>query len=594
MWLYIVLGIPVLFVIRRMFFKSSSAPDGPAPQVTIKTGTVEGELCYSTSGRIFSSFNGIPFAKAPVGKLRFLRPQPAEKWEGVKKCVKNMSFIQRNAFRAGNPQEGKEDGLVLNVSSPDLNPSRKLPVMVWIHGGGFVSGSGSRNLYGMNNFMDKDVVMVSINYRLAVLGGLYLDKDHVPGNQGLRDQILSLEWVQENIGKFGGDKDRVTIFGESAGGMSVFNLVLSPLAKGLFSAAIVMSGSPLSPFVGLDKHPRHYTNKLIEELGGNPNDSPGEIINFLQSKDAADIQGLTNMFEEFVRAPLPFKPIVDKDLVDDPVLPDEPINLIKSGRYNKVPMIIGTNRNEGLLIKAFYQRNPEKYDEAYDNWSRIGPLALFHREQDEYSQLESKLCLDYLKKHFSGVRFGPDGVGSEKLVAMYGDLMFTAPADIVTRMMLEQDSSLSLFQYIYNHQGHVSLYDVVSSKPWQLVLKFLGLAVGLKSMFKSKDGVCHGDELFMMFKGTLLPNTIFSEQDERVRKSLVDKWTSFAINHNPTSDGSWAKFDNLNPQFLEFGSDADTMKYPEDHKERMEEWKEIYRQVPCTMRHEQSATWSKQ
>ena len=118
------------------------------------------------------------------------------------------------------------------------------------------SGSGSRQMYGMEHLMDKDVVMVSINYSLAIMGGLYLDKEKVPGNQGLRDQILALQWVQENIHQFGGDKDRVTIFGESAGGMSVFNLLLSPPAKGLFSAAIVQSGSPLSPFVGLDKHPR--------------------------------------------------------------------------------------------------------------------------------------------------------------------------------------------------------------------------------------------------------------------------------------------------------------------------------------------------
>ena len=120
---------------------------------------------------------------------------------------------------------------MLNVSSPDLSPERKLPVMVWIHGGGFVAGSGSRQMYGMHHFMDRDVVMVSINYRLGLLGGLYLDKERVPGNQGLRDQILALHWVRENIDKFGGDKDRVTIFGESAGGMSVMNLVLSPAAK---------------------------------------------------------------------------------------------------------------------------------------------------------------------------------------------------------------------------------------------------------------------------------------------------------------------------------------------------------------------------
>jgi len=561
--------------------------------VSIKTGKVEGELSFSTNGRVFSTFNGIPYAKPPVGKLRFLRPQPAESWEGVLKCVKNMSFIQRNAFRAGNPEEGKEDGLILNVSSPDLNPSRKLPVMVWIHGGGFVSGSGSRHLYGMNNFMDKDVVVVSINYRLAVLGGLYLDKEKVPGNQALRDQILALQWVQDNIAVFGGDKDRVTIFGESAGGMSVFNLVLSPAAKNLFSAAISMSGSPLTPFVGLDKHPRYYTDKLIEELGGDPKDSVDSIIELLQSKDAGEIQALTNMFEEFIRAPLPFKPIVDKDLVDDPVLPDEPINLIKAGNYNKVPMIIGTNQNEGLLIKAFYQTNLSKYDEAWNNWDTIGPLAFFHRERDEHSEEESEICRDYLKSNFGDARFGPEGKGSDQLVQMYGDLMFTAPADAVIKMMLEQDQSLSLYQYIYNHQGHVSLYDVIVSKPWQLALKFLGLAAGFKSYFKSGDGVCHGDELFMMFKGSLLPNTIFSQQDVRVRRSLIEKWTNFAVHHNPTpEDGSWIKFDVNNPQFLEIGSDGDSMMYPEDHQRRMKEWEEIYNKVPCTMRHSSSATWN--
>ena len=120
---------------------------------------------------------------------------------------------------------------MLNVNSPDLSSGRGLPVMVWIHGGGYVAGSGARQMYGMHHFMDRDVVMVSINYRLGLLGGLYLDREKVPGNQGLRDQILALRWVQDNIRHFGGDKERVTVFGESAGGMSVMNLVLSPAAK---------------------------------------------------------------------------------------------------------------------------------------------------------------------------------------------------------------------------------------------------------------------------------------------------------------------------------------------------------------------------
>ena len=101
---------------------------------------------------------------------------------------------------------------------------------------------------------------------------------------------------------------------------------------------------------------------------------------------------------------MPFKPIVDKDLVDDPVLPDEPIDLIKSGKFNKVPLIIGTNRNEGLLIKAFYERNPGGYDQAFDNWAKIGPLAFFHREADEYTKEQSEICTEYVKKYFGDTR----------------------------------------------------------------------------------------------------------------------------------------------------------------------------------------------
>ena len=263
-----------------------------------------------------------------------------------------------------------------------------------------------------------------------------------------------------------------------------------------------MSGSPFSPFVGLDKHPRHYTDKLIAKLGGDPAAPLEDNIKLLQSKDAAELQRLTNMFEEFIRYPMPFKPIVDKDLVDDPLIPDEPITLIKEGRYNKVPMMIGTNKNEGLLIKGFYARNLAKYDEAYDNWETVGPLATFHREKDEVTEEESKTCQDYRDRHFRGQRFGHQGKESELLVRMYGDMMFTFPADLLSKMMSSQEDSPPLYQYIYNHQGYISLYDVISKNPWALRLKAVAMLLGFP-WFRSNDGVCHGDELFVMFKGSL-------------------------------------------------------------------------------------------
>jgi len=595
MIIYILLGVPVLYFLGRFCLqKKKKGPPGTPPLCTISTGKIKGALYYSNSGRVFSSFNGIPYAKPPVGRLRFLRPEPAEKWEGIKKCTRAVEIIQRNIFKAGNPKQGQEDGLVLNVNTPDMQPQQLLPVMVFIHGGGFVSGSGSRALYGPENFMDKDIVLVFINYRLSVLGGLYLDGKLVPGNQCMRDQILALKWVQENIRHFGGDKERVTIFGESAGGMSVMNHYLSPMSKGLFSAAISMSGSPISPFVGTDKHPGYYGYKLAERLGCHPEDTVENVLEHLQSIPADEIQSLGYMFEEFIRAPFPFKPIVDGDLVDDPVLPDEPLTLLEKGNFNKVPLMLGTNQNEGLLIKGFYNKKPQKYDEAFNNWEEVGPLAFYHREKDEQTQEESETCKKYVKKHFGDLRFSAEGKSSEALVQMYGDILFTAPADLAAKMITAHKDAPPLYHYVYNHQGCLSLYDLISLPPWKTLVKLTSLALGF-DLFKSSDGVCHGDELFLMFKANILPtSTVKSGDDIRVRDSLINMWTDFATNHNPTpADSSWAIFDPNNPRYLEIGSKSNTMKYPESHKKRMDEWKDIWEKIPPTMCHKASETWEK-
>jgi len=593
MIIYLVLALPILYLLKRILFKKKRAvPPGSPPICTISTGKVQGGLCYSRSGRIYSSFTGIPFAKPPTGKLRFLRPEPAQPWEGVKKCTKSVEFVQRNIFRNNSPKTGKEDGLVVNVNTPNLQPKELLPVMVFIHGGGFVSGSGARALYGADNFMDKDIVLVTFNYRISVLGGLYLDGKVVPGNQGMRDQVLALQWVQENIKEFGGDKKRVTIFGESAGGMSVMNHYLSPMSKGLFSAAIAMSGSPLSPFVGMDKHPRYYANKLVEHMGFNSKEPVQKILENLETVEADKFQRSAYFLEEFIRAPLPFKPIVDGGLVDDPVLPEEPLELLSTGRFNKVPLMIGTNQDEGLLIKGFYEKNVKKYDEAFDNWDAIGPLAFFHREKDEYTKEESEICKEYLKKHFGDLRFSSNGKASEKLVQMYGDVVFTGPADLATKLITANKDAPPVYQYVYNHQGPLSLYDVLAMPPWKSLIKLTSLTLGF-DLFKSTSGVCHGDELFMMFTAGALPfSCIKSTDDRRVCENLIKMWTDFATSHNPTPrDNSWTRFDPKDPKYLEIGSKSNTMKYPEDHKKRMDEWKEICDKVPPTMCNKNSPTW---
>jgi len=586
--IYILLVLFVLYLLRRIFYKSLSPP-----LCEISTGKIQGTWSKSRQGRQFCSFNGIPYARPPVGRLRLLRPEPAESWDGIKKCAQSVEFIQKNIFVVGQPIHGYEDALVVNVNTPDLHPVEFFPVMVFIHGGGFVTGSGISSIYGAEYFMDKDIVLVTINYRISVLGGLYLDGKLVPGNQGMRDQVLALQWVQENIKHFGGDKERVTIFGESAGAMSVMNHYLSPMSKGLFSAAIAMSGSPIGPYVGIDKHPRHYGLKLAEYLGCDPKDKTEQILEHLQRLDPVLIQKQGFMFEEFVRAPFSFKPIVDGGIVEDPFLPDEPLALLEKGDFNKVPLMLGTNQNEGLLIKAFLERKSGSYNEAFDNWDRIGPLAFFHREKDEVSHEESAICKEFLENHFGTTRFSPEGEASKTLVEMYGDLLFTAPADITAKMITAHDDSPPLYHYIYNHQGPLSLFDIMTLSPWKLAVKLISLALGF-DFFKTCCGVCHADELFMMFKAHALPTSLLkSDDDKKVSENLINMWTNFATHHNPTpKDNIWTKFDPKDPKYLEIGSKSNIMKYPDSHKKRMEEWRKIWEKIPPTMRYKSSKTWT--
>ena len=218
--------------------------------VAVTGGSVEGVV---SNGIV--SFKGIPFAAPPIGDLRWKAPQPVNPWTGVKKAdkfaVKCMQDPNMSAIFGGPPAVG-EDCLYLNVWTPAKTAGDKLPVMVWIYGGGFFGGETSSPAYDGTRLAEKGVVLVSVAYRVGVFGflahpELSQESRTGSGNYGLRDQIAGLKWVKENIARFGGDPSRVTIFGESAGGISVSMLAASPAAKGLFTRAISESGGSFAP-----------------------------------------------------------------------------------------------------------------------------------------------------------------------------------------------------------------------------------------------------------------------------------------------------------------------------------------------------------
>ncbi len=286
-----------------------------ADQVRTDSGSVEGAASAHGKVRIFK---GIPYAAPPVGDLRWKAPQPAAHWAGVKKATKfGAHCVQGNiygdmAFRDGGPSE---DCLYLNVWTPAKSAEAHLPVMVWIHGGGFAAGAASEARQDGEVLAKKGVVVVSFNYRLGIFGffahpELSKESGHgASGNYGLLDQVAALQWVQKNIAAFGGDPENVTIFGESAGSFSVSALMASPLAQGLFERAIGESGA----FFGHSL----FLKKLEQSESGSAKFADGigaSNLAALRAKPAAELLAAASKKDA-----IQFLPIIDGYFLSDSV-----------------------------------------------------------------------------------------------------------------------------------------------------------------------------------------------------------------------------------------------------------------------------------
>jgi para-nitrobenzyl esterase len=484
----------VLLAMFVMISIGSCIAQQPSP-VKIDDGLLQG-----TFEEGLTVYRGIPFAAPPVGDLRWHAPQPPTKWEGVRQAIK----FAPGPMQGGNPPSGKsEDCLYLNIWTPAKSVGDRIPVLVWIYGGGFGAGATSEKNYSGDNLAMKGVVLVSIAYRVGQLGFLAhpeLSKEnpnHVSGNYGLLDMIAGLQWVQKNIAAFGGDPGKVTIFGESAGGIAVSMLCTSPLAKGLFHAAISQSGGSFGP-PRLTTFPGENLKRLPDA------EHAGEV--YLKSAGVLSIEELRKI--DVDKLPSGRGLGMSWPIIDGWVIPDDQYKLYEAGHFNDTPILVGYNSDEGASFSP--PKTPEDYIAGVK--TRYG-----------------KFADDLIKAYPAGSSTVPKTARD-----LTRDAAFGWHTWIWARLQSKIGKSKAFYYYFNQHP------DYPADSP------------------RAGYGSSHGQDVAYVFRhlDTSNPQTI--KTDMEISEAMATYWTNFAKHGNPNGEGVpvWPAFSDANPVVMYFGQTA--------------------------------------
>jgi len=541
----------------------------PAIIVDTAQGSVRGSKMKSKLGKKIFAFRGIPYAKPPLGELRFRRSEPAAAWSGVLNCRREAKkSYQPNVLLPDSPfRDGGEDCLYLNVYTrrherhgdgpiSDEDPALA-PVIVFLHGGAFVVGSCEASLYGPNVLLDRDnVVMVGVNYRLGALGFLSLECDEAPGNLGLHDQYLALRWIQENIAQFGGDPANVTLMGESAGAMSAACHLVSPLSRGLFHRVIALSGAASNVLLHNDRRPRCYALALAARLGyrGDTEDSSA-LLTFLQSKKSRDIIKASVMFLDWDFAfPMPWVPTVD-NYAETPFIPQDFRTAVSEGNVTKVPVLFGLCQEEGYILTAPYYQSQRRWDLVTRDWSQWAPLLFLGRERDLATDTDRELMAAVASFYFGEgadmAQLPRTEANLRKLGRIYSMAYFYRGADRDSKLLA--GAGLEVYNMVLCHPPAFSLMEMFRLSLPQLIYLFSARSFGLNP-FPPVDGVCHGDDLNYLFPMWPLPESVVTEDQRKVRRLLLDLVTSFSSLGRPAySDPSDGLAQVLQPLTKEAG-----------------------------------------
>ncbi|KAK9301557.1 hypothetical protein QLX08_006113 [Tetragonisca angustula] len=498
MWLY-------RFVLYGLVLVSACADQDV--QLEIPQGILKGLKTETIlHNKPYYSFKGIPYAKPNVGADKFRPPEAADPWEGVYDATKHRSpcpfycMIKKGLI-------GEEDCLYLNVYTPVLDKEAGKAVMVWMFPGGWNSGMSDDALFGPDFLVEDDVVIVTFNYRLGAIGFLNTQDKNAPGNAGMKDQVMALKWVKDNIHFFGGCPNRVTIFGASSGGASVQYHMLSPMSEGLFSGVIQQSGTILNPW-SITYNPREQAFMLGEALGIKTTDS-GELVKKLSEFHAEDIIAATNEITKHQNTlnghMYMFVPSIEVDMGQDVFLPTDPWTLLKSGRIMDVPLMSGIVVDECLFMAQ----------------GSIDGIEMLNTEPEVFLPNDMNITdMNYMKEVGQCLKkfyFGDNQVSKDHLneyTKMLNDIYFNAGEFLSLDIMRNRISS-PIYEYLFSYEGPIGF---------------------MKNLFGITNGVAHGDEISYLFYSNAFKNLPEpGSSAEKMTNVMTKLWTNFAKDKDPTS-----------------------------------------------------------
>ncbi|XP_055610906.1 esterase B1-like [Uranotaenia lowii] len=532
--------------------------------VQIKAGKIAGAKEQLPNGGDLYRFSGIPYAKAPVGELRFKPPVALEKLDDELTDCRNErnNCLSISYYPPEEAATASEDCLFLNVYTPKLSEDQAaagLPVMVFVHGGGFGAGSGNAAFYYPNLLVQEGVVVVTMNYRLGPLGFLYMPEIGIYGNMGMKDQRLALAWVQDNIANFGGDPGNVTLFGESAGGAAVHLHYISRESRKYFHKAICMSGVSYNPWV-LQTDGAEKARGLAALLGADSTKNE-EVYNTLMNASAKDLVAnspkLLTEDEQRTDMFYAFTPVVEPADSVEPFLVDNFISATMDSSLNGLPLMSGITSNEGLLLATSALARIHEY--------RSDPTKFVPRELTLTPEQLAEVG-DEIRNHF----FVDGQINEEQISAVtdiISDNMFVTAAYVAGELHARYQPETPHYFYVFAFEDELNKFKNVFQVP------------------ADSKGACHGDDLTYIFNSAALKTEVPPDsRANRFRETMCKLWTNFAKYSNPTPpeggiDFVWEPVKPVSDsKFILNGAQLDEeLKMIENpFLDRVQFWRELY------------------